>query len=192
MSPRLAFPSEHDVDDGKGNREIELQHGRGADRSQIAGCEVGFFREALQKLAKGEMLGGNQAAVENDAQVAADGGGEIAGKIFVKLVDGAQLLASDLSGLADVPGLDDRAGGGGTRHCRCALSGPCHRFPAWLSTFSIGPLESSVRTGEISGRDSLSRKTRQASSLRESFRPLGGSGGFGALGARARRSGSEN
>jgi hypothetical protein len=31
----------------------------------------------------------------------------------VELVDGAQLLASDLSGLADVPSLDDRAGGTG-------------------------------------------------------------------------------
>ena len=59
------------------------------------------------------MLGGNQAAVENDAQVAADGGGEIAGKVFVELIDGAQLLAADLSGLADVPGLDDGPGGSG-------------------------------------------------------------------------------
>ena len=56
------------------------------------------------------MLGGNQAAVENDAQVTADGGREIAGKDFVQLVDGAQLLASDLSRLANVPGLDDRTG----------------------------------------------------------------------------------
>jgi hypothetical protein len=59
------------------------------------------------------MLGGNQADVENDAQVTADGRGHTAGKAFVELVDGAQLLASDLSGLADVPGLDHRAGGGG-------------------------------------------------------------------------------
>ncbi len=71
------------------------------------------FSGMLQELAVGEMLGGNQAAVENDAQVAADRDGEIAGKGFVELVDGAQLLASDLSRLADVPGLDDGAAGAG-------------------------------------------------------------------------------
>src|ERR1019366_8286701 len=73
----------------------------------------GFFGDALDELEEGEMLGRNQAAVENDAEVAADGGGEIARKGFVELVDGAQLLASDLSGLADVPDLDHRPGGGG-------------------------------------------------------------------------------
>ena len=70
------------------------------------------------------MLGGNQAAVESDAQVAADGGGEITGKEFVELVDGAQLLASDLSGLADVPSLDD--GAGGTRGSSAGTRCPYH------------------------------------------------------------------
>ena len=33
----LAFPAEHDVDDGESDGEIELEHGRGADRSEIDG-----------------------------------------------------------------------------------------------------------------------------------------------------------
>src|SRR5208282_3536695 len=111
----IALPAEHDVDDGESDGEIELEHSRGPDRGEIDGGEIGFFGDALDELEEGEMLGGNQAAVENDAQVAADGGGEIAGKAFVELVDGAQLLASDLSGLADVPDLDHRPGGGGGR-----------------------------------------------------------------------------
>jgi hypothetical protein len=65
----LAFPTEHDVDDGEGDGEIELEHSRGAGRGEIAGRDVGFVREALEELEVGEMLGGNQAAVENDAQI---------------------------------------------------------------------------------------------------------------------------
>src|SRR5208282_1851693 len=56
-----AFPSEHDVDDGEGDGEIELEHRRGADRGEIGGGEVGSFRETFQELEEGEMLGGNQA-----------------------------------------------------------------------------------------------------------------------------------
>src|SRR5208282_5337933 len=100
----ITFPAKHDFDNGKGNSEIELEHGGGADRGEFAGSEVGLFGKEFQEFAVGEMLGGYQAAVENDAQVAADGGGEAAGKVFVELVDGAQLLASDLSRLTDVPG----------------------------------------------------------------------------------------
>ncbi len=129
----LAFPAKHDVDDRKGDGEIELEHTRGADRGEIAGCEIGFFREAVQELAKSKMLGRSQAAVENDAQVTADGGGETAGKVLVELVDGAQLLASDLSSLADVPGLDNRAGGAGSAGGSIAGA----RFPHHLVNFLL-------------------------------------------------------
>src|ERR1700687_5035218 len=117
----LAFPSEHDVDNGEDDGKIALQHSHGADRGELDGREVGFFGDTLQELAVGEMLGGNQPAVESDAQITADGSGEIAGKEFVELVDGAQLLASDLSSLADVPSLDDGAGrpGGSSAGARC-------------------------------------------------------------------------
>jgi len=65
----LAFPAQHDVDDGESDGEIELEHSRGPDRGEIDGGKVGFFGDALDELEEGEMLGGNQAAVENDAQV---------------------------------------------------------------------------------------------------------------------------
>ena len=85
----LAFPAKHEVDNGEGNFQIEFEYCRCASRGEIDGCEVGLFRHALEKLAEGEVLGGNQAAIEDDAQVTADGGCEIAGKEFVKLIDGA-------------------------------------------------------------------------------------------------------
>src|SRR5208283_1750126 len=41
-----------------------------AGRRETAGRKIGCLRNALQKLAVGQMLGGNQAAVENDSQEA--------------------------------------------------------------------------------------------------------------------------
>jgi hypothetical protein len=65
----LAFASKQNVDDGEGDGEIELEQGNDAGGREIAGSEVGLFRDALKKFAVGQVLGGNQAAIKHDAQV---------------------------------------------------------------------------------------------------------------------------
>jgi len=68
-----AFPSQQDVDKGKGDGQIELEDGDGAGGGEIAGRKVGLLRDALQELAKGEVLGGDQTDAKSDAQISANG-----------------------------------------------------------------------------------------------------------------------
>src|SRR5208337_1075140 len=51
-------------------------------------------------------FGGNQRGGKNDSQIGSEGVGQAAGKAFVELGDGLQLLAPDLARAAHIPTLD--------------------------------------------------------------------------------------
>src|SRR5271156_58309 len=121
-----AFSSEQDVDDGKGDVVVELEHRGSAGWREIAGSDIGFFRDVMQKLSKSNMLRRNQLAIKDDAQVTADRDSQVTRKALVEVVDRAQLLASNLPGLPDVPGLHDRASGIGAVAARPGP--PYHRI----------------------------------------------------------------
>ncbi len=103
----LALPSKQQVNDWEGNGQVELQHGYRPRRHQIARCQISSLGETLKEFAVGQVLRGNQPALEGDAQIGSDCIAQVAGKNLVQLVDGAHLLTADLPRLANIPGLHD-------------------------------------------------------------------------------------
>src|SRR5208282_2065289 len=110
--------AQQQVDDGKDQRGLQIERGSCAHRLDLKGRQVGQVRDALQKLAEGELLDGDQVDFKDDAQVSAQRVGEVAGKAFVEIADGAHLVFLDLSGLLEVAALE----GGGQRRRSLAAS----------------------------------------------------------------------
>ena len=108
--------AQQQVDDGEDEREFEIEGGGCGHGIDLEGGEVGEVGDAMEKFAEGELLDRDQVDFKDDAQIGAEGVGEVARKALMEIADGAHLVFLDLSGLLEVAGLI--AGGG----VLCALA----------------------------------------------------------------------
>jgi hypothetical protein len=94
--------------DGKDQRRFQVERGGCAHGFDLKGRQVGEVGDALQELAEGELLDGDQIDFKDDAQIGAQGVGEVAREAFVEIGDGAHLVLLDLSGLLEIAALEGR------------------------------------------------------------------------------------